>query len=362
MISWFVVASVLGFVAIPSNSDARTWHIQPDGTGDAPTIQAGIDSAASGDSILVAAGIYYENLDMSGKALLLKGVSGAEATVIDGGQRGRVLAMSGGVVEGFTLQRGLCDNCGGAGVMVVRPGPAVIRSCIIQNNIAGLTPESGGGGGIYLELVPGVVIENNIVRGNYGGDAGGGLFDFGSGSTSVVRGNTFIGNSTSHGGGGMVVGGLTVERNLVIDNETFSGGGGIHAEGSATIRNNTVVRNRTGGSAAGIFALGAIVSHNIVALNGPGAGVLFQGPVYPDCNDIWGNETDVVAWPGTGNGNFSSDPLFCNAQQQDFHLHSNSPCLPEQNPACGLIGAFSVGCGTTAVESRSWAFVKGLYR
>jgi hypothetical protein len=49
---------VVMLVGAPELATARTWYVKNDGSGDAPTIQAAVDSAVSGDSVLVGAGTY----------------------------------------------------------------------------------------------------------------------------------------------------------------------------------------------------------------------------------------------------------------------------------------------------------------
>ncbi|MCK4680296.1 T9SS type A sorting domain-containing protein, partial [bacterium] len=51
------------------------------------------------------------------------------------------------------------------------------------------------------------------------------------------------------------------------------------------------------------------------------------------------------------NGNFSLDPLFCDAGNGDFTLAGDSPCLPPNNSCGVLIGAHGQGCPpTTGLE------------
>ena len=91
---------------------ARTWQIKENGTGDAPTVQAGIDSAAAGDSVLVGPGTYFEDIDFLGKDVVLKSQQGPAVTVLDGtGQDSSIVIFKSGEtraarLEGFTLTNG----------------------------------------------------------------------------------------------------------------------------------------------------------------------------------------------------------------------------------------------------------------
>ena len=49
-------------------------------------------------------------------------------------------------------------------------------------------------------------------------------------------------------------------------------------------------------------------------------------------------------------GNFSADPLFCAPDILDFMLQDTSPCAAENNPECGQIGAWPIGCSTAGVQ------------
>ncbi len=80
---------MLGLRLAASPSLARTWYITPDGSGDAPTILAAIDSAGyTGDIIELADGVYTGggNRDLYNmeKAFVIRSASGnPEACVLD---------------------------------------------------------------------------------------------------------------------------------------------------------------------------------------------------------------------------------------------------------------------------------------
>ncbi len=62
----------------------RTIHVPVD----QPTIQAGINAANPGDTVLVSPGTYTENIDFMGKAITVISSAGPGTTVIDGSTEG----------------------------------------------------------------------------------------------------------------------------------------------------------------------------------------------------------------------------------------------------------------------------------
>jgi hypothetical protein len=87
-------ASVLLSLFLPQFALARTWYIKADGTGDAPTIQAGVDSAVAGDTVLVGPGVYSDthqvlldgvprivNVEMSKNIVMVAEESGVSTTI-----------------------------------------------------------------------------------------------------------------------------------------------------------------------------------------------------------------------------------------------------------------------------------------
>src|SRR2546426_9342232 len=95
LVSWLFRLTLV-LIVFASSAGARTWHVP----GDAPRIQAAIDSAHAGDDVLLAPGTYrwtseaasqFSMLTSSKPGLTLHSEAGAETTVLDGQSKGRLL-------------------------------------------------------------------------------------------------------------------------------------------------------------------------------------------------------------------------------------------------------------------------------
>jgi hypothetical protein len=128
------------------------------------TIGHAIALASSADSIMVAAATYNESLTIS-KSLKIIG-SGASTTMLDGGGKRTVVAITNGgasvILSRMTIRNGQAVGGGG----VYNSGNLTITSTTISGNSAFGIPTSGlpGGGGIYN--VGTLTIYNSTVSGN----------------------------------------------------------------------------------------------------------------------------------------------------------------------------------------------------
>ena len=98
-----------------------------------------------------------------------------------------------------------------------------------------------------------------------------------------------------------------------------------------------------------------IIEQNILAFGGPGEAIHLEntGAVTITCCDIYGHAGGDWIGPLAGSygvdGNFASNPLFCDRADSLLILAANSPCLAGNNPfaePCGQVGAFDQGCGS----------------
>jgi hypothetical protein len=192
---------------------------------DQATIQAAINAANTGDTVLVAPGTYSENLNFNGKLITVTSSGGASVTTIDGGAKAPVVIFNSGegpnsVLNGFTLQNGTAtfnSQYVGGGIYI-NSASSTITNNIIQHNT-----DCAGGAGIAVRvaspLIQGNTIQNNTESGCSGGD-GGGIFVGGAGSAQII-GNVIANNRRGSGfGGGIALEGAgtpTVRNNIITE-------------------------------------------------------------------------------------------------------------------------------------------------
>jgi len=170
------------------------------------TIQAAIDAATTGDTVLVADGTYTENLIID-KDITIISENGAEKTIIDGGKITHVIAISSSttrdcVLDGFTVTNGgnaNGDSDDGAGGINVWGGSPTLRNLIITGN----RREKWSGGGIHVNNNGNPLVEGCTIKENYAEDGGGGIDVW---RASIKIKDTILENNSAKYTGAMSIG------------------------------------------------------------------------------------------------------------------------------------------------------------
>ncbi|MBT3169219.1 MAG: T9SS type A sorting domain-containing protein [Candidatus Cloacimonetes bacterium] len=351
---------------------------------DYETIQAGLDVATEGDSVLVAAGTYVENIIWPAvNGIKLIG-SGEEDCIIDGNENGRVITITGVgfLISKFTIQNGhvnvVYPDCwGGGGIYCGYSSPSLVNLTITGNNATGTLARGGGisieysnpslenvtvtnnsasydGGGIYCRHSTSS-FENMIISGNVAGRYGGGIqcvaylcttlenvlisdnsastgggIDFDCSEASLVN-VKITGNSASNGGGGVGCGdaGPSFE-NVMISNNSAPCGGGIYSYYSYPMLTNVTITDNSADDGSGIYSLVSEINlANCILWNDSPDEIYFDTNYAP--NSILIAYSDIQGGYA-GEGNIDLDPLFVDAANGDYHLTEFSPCIDAGDP------------------------------
>ncbi len=154
-----LAAAVVLVVGAASGAAATTWYVD-DGGGagiDFTRIQAAVDAASEGDTVIVYNDTYYENVNIN-KQLTLEGVG---MPIVNAGWSGSAIAVGadGCTVDGFYVTGGTAGLIGGWNGIAVES-----NNNLIKNNIASEISE-----GIYLSDSFNNTITGNSISNNNAG-------------------------------------------------------------------------------------------------------------------------------------------------------------------------------------------------
>ncbi|KPK76110.1 MAG: hypothetical protein AMJ79_08180 [Phycisphaerae bacterium SM23_30] len=350
-----------------------------------PTIQAAIDAAIKGDTVIIADGTYTgegnRDINFKGKPITVKSENGPVNCIIDcqgsSGYRCRGFYFHNGeksdsVLEGITIANGYGDSFNGGGIYCNQSSPT-IRNCNIINNTArdggGIfcnqssptiqncniinnTSFDYGGGGILCYRSSPTIQDCNIIN-NSASNKGGGIYcrDY---SSPMITGCFIRGNTAKYGGGIYCYkndkSDPTISRCLITENTANSSGGGIECYNSSPVILNCLITQNTAHYGGGIDCFAYDYKHgrpsiiNCTIMGNNGGGIeIHSNYYYPRIVNsiLWDNVTEEIdSYEGLprvsysnvkggweGEGNIDVDPMFVDAANGDYHLQRGSPCI-----------------------------------
>jgi parallel beta-helix repeat protein/YD repeat-containing protein len=346
---------------------------------DQPTIQAAINAANNGDTVMVSDGTYHENINFNGKAITVTSVNGASVTTIDGSKTATVVLFvtnetSSSALNGFTITNGFAGNQApnfgeGGGIAVEGSSPTITNNVITAN---GACNGAGIGIGFAGPLIQGNTISNNFQSGCSGGIGGGGVSIRGQSDSTrlqnnVITNNTMTDSGINGGGLSLFAAGAPLLQNNIISNNTLLGiamvnagtphmiqnlitdntGGGLATSSGGTgmvLLNNTFANNDAmptfianfgaGSALAGSFPSDTVFQNNLIIAKQGQVAVFCTGalPAGFVANDIFSNGAAAFdsscTNPPTGNG---ADPMFVDPAVGNYHVLPNSPVIAAGN-------------------------------
>jgi parallel beta-helix repeat protein len=320
--------------------DNRYVFVQSDFT----TIQAAIDYAVDGQTVLVEDGTYQGagnvNLDFTGKLITLQSENGPGACIIDcqniQGQRGFWFHSGEGVnsiLDGFTIRNGYVVDTNGGGILCESSSSPLIINSIIQSCTAEYATANGRGGGIHCTqsspTITGCIIDGcngNVGGGIYlltnssptidnceitycSGQVGGGIYCFNNSNPAITDCSITDNWTTTQDGGGIAL--ITncspaISYCTIAYNSANQDGGGIFCNNlcNPIINQCEIDSNYSGSDGGGVFCTGnsditifnSTIIYNYAAGTGGGIGC------YENCDALLTNCTIADNWADNKGG------------------------------------------------------------
>lgn len=299
-----VIAILIELAGPVAFASAANWYVSNDGSNtntgtswtDAfATIQAGIDAAFSGDTVLVADGTYTgdgnRHISLDYKIITVRSVNGPHYCIIDLENDGKGFHLqwtpAGSLIDGFTIVNGRTDISTDYGVGIRCDGCyTTIKNCIVKSHTG-------------VQWGAGIDIRNS--------------------AEPIIVNTIFADNQTTVGGSAVSM----YRASATFINCTFSGNSGgasLITASSASSFTNCIFWNNIPADIRGDISGDPDITFSDVQV----AADVYPEDVYP------------------GEGNINTDPGFVDSENWNFRLFKDSDCIDSGKNTVAEIGFFDL--------------------